>query len=177
MQVTAGALTIWLLCTCTVHTCAPSLTHLYMCYEFLDSREGKLYFAYRFHVNIHIYIYTHFVKLVNEIGQNFYTIFEKDLSQILNKFRTWTFPVFWHSRSAAICTCIATLWLCAHHICRCPFQCLYPWWTGGWTFVLCLPTPEIIAEIVMWLTGEMLGRLIGCRGREKQPKTSHHYDQ
>ena len=41
-------------------------------------------FAYMCHVNIYI----HFMKLANEIGQNFYTIFEKDLSQILNKFGT-----------------------------------------------------------------------------------------
>jgi hypothetical protein len=79
-----GALTIWPPCTCAVHTRAPSLTHLHICYKFLGSREGKLYFAYRFHVNIYI----HFVKLVNEMGQNFYTLFEKDLSQILNKFGT-----------------------------------------------------------------------------------------
>jgi len=51
------------------------------------------------------------MKLVNEVGRNFYIIFEKDLSQILNKFGTWAFPVLWHSCSAAIYTCTATLWL------------------------------------------------------------------
>lgn len=73
-------LIIWPLCTRTVHTRASSLTQLSMCYEFMGSREEKMYFAYMFHVNVYI----HVMELVNEIGQNFYTIFEKDLSQILN---------------------------------------------------------------------------------------------
>ena len=41
----------------------------------------------------------------------------------------------------------------------------------------CLPIPEIIAEIIVWVAGERLGRLIGCRGRGKEPQTPHHYDQ
>jgi len=36
-----------------------------MCYEFLGSREEKLYFAYRFHVYIYIYlhVYSHIMTL------------------------------------------------------------------------------------------------------------------
>jgi hypothetical protein len=138
MQVTADALTIWPPCAHAVHIHAPSLSQLYMCYEFLGSKEEKMYFAYRFHVNTHTHTHTcmrmHLMKFVNETGQKFCAIFEKDLSQILNRFGTWAFPVFWHSCSAAICTCTATFWLCAHHVCQCPFQCSCPWWTGGWNF-------------------------------------------
>jgi hypothetical protein len=54
LDVTVGALTVWPLCTCAVHTRAPSLTYLYMCYEFLGSREEKMYFADMCHVNIYI---------------------------------------------------------------------------------------------------------------------------
>ena len=39
--------------------------------------------------------------------------------------------------------------------------------------LLYLPIPEII----VWLAGERLGRLIGCSGRGKQLQTSPHYDQ
>lgn len=50
----------------------------------LGSREEKIYFAYMFHGNIYIL----FMKHVNEVGQNFYSIVEQELSQILRKFGT-----------------------------------------------------------------------------------------
>jgi len=34
----------------------------------------------------------------------------------------------------------------------------------------CFPIPEIIAEIIVWLGGERMGTLIGCRGRGRQPQ-------
>jgi hypothetical protein len=73
--------TVYMRCA---YTCSILNSLVQVLYEFLGSREEKLYFAYRFHVNIYI----HCMKPVNEIGQNFCTIFEKDLSQILYKFGT-----------------------------------------------------------------------------------------